>query len=348
MTDGAPSGTPDPRSSGSKPATHLFWLGLAVFFLSVLTLGTLVLGPSSPIVISYETTRILSPLRSNGLPDYAAHVNQVSSVGVTPDNNAAVLIWEATWPGELNRDDYGPFCSALGMKRIPSKANALVGLGHPATRKRISRWLEVRQQDVGAVDEIIDRAGSVPWTSDQIPAMAEWIGENQPALDKLVDAGQRPQYFSPSPSTLRGRDESMITILLPAVHGVRSAVRALSVRAMWHIGEGRSMEAWRDLHACHKLGRLMAKKHAFIVSQLVGHAIESTACTGTQTLLHHAPLSGEEARQILDDLISLSGHAQYRASDGVGTLHVSGPCYAHVHRRTGYVRDNGDWRRTPI
>ena len=54
-----------------------------------------------PIVVARDTTYITGPLRPDGLPDYEKYVLELYRDGATPDNNAAVLLWQAIWPGDL-------------------------------------------------------------------------------------------------------------------------------------------------------------------------------------------------------------------------------------------------------
>jgi hypothetical protein len=61
------------------------------------------LGPDPAIVVSKETSYITSLLDENGMPDYEAYWMQQASEGVTPENNAAVLIWRAL--GSLSRHE---------------------------------------------------------------------------------------------------------------------------------------------------------------------------------------------------------------------------------------------------
>src|SRR5215467_16284740 len=57
--------------------------------------------PKPKITISKETTYLTEPLRPDGYPDYVAALNQRMSEGVTPDNNAAVLLMKAFGPRDI-------------------------------------------------------------------------------------------------------------------------------------------------------------------------------------------------------------------------------------------------------
>jgi hypothetical protein len=48
--------------------------------------------------VAKDTAYITSPLDKDGYPDYAAALNDRLRQGVTPDNNANVLLWKAIGP----------------------------------------------------------------------------------------------------------------------------------------------------------------------------------------------------------------------------------------------------------
>ena len=54
--------------------------------------------PHVLLTISKETTYITEPLRADGYPDYVAALDRRFSRDVTPENNAAVLFWQAMGP----------------------------------------------------------------------------------------------------------------------------------------------------------------------------------------------------------------------------------------------------------
>jgi hypothetical protein len=65
--------------------------------------------PSGQITIGRETTYLDGPVTQDGAIDYVAAVNQRESAGVTPENNAVVLLVQAYGPGLLGdgiRDRY--------------------------------------------------------------------------------------------------------------------------------------------------------------------------------------------------------------------------------------------------
>lgn len=312
---------------------NVFWLLGGFFLLLFLFFIIQLFGPNPPIVVSSKTTYITEPLGADGLPDYEKYVLGMYRNGVTPENNAAALLWRALWPGELDPPQYAAVANELGLKEIPSKDDALVAVSGKVNRARIATWLrdqeatpatqksapapgtsaEVVTDDntlasEGAIDErgdeLFRRAMSQPWTSKQIPPLAKWAADNKKPLDLMVAASQRPRCYLPSPSLLNGKQESLIEMLLPGAQAVREAGRSLSTRAMWHVGEGRPDDAWRDLLAAHRIGHLTAQGST-IVEQLVGMAIDGIAREGTLALLDRGSLSADQARQVQRDLASI-------------------------------------------
>jgi len=309
--------------SESKPPRRKLSVLSILVGVSLLCLGWFcyqLFGPNPSIIVSRETTFITQPLDADGLPDYGAYLLRQASEGVTPDNNAAVLIWQAMWPGELQQEYWLPLCDALGMAAVPSQLERLVAPYDTTVRQQITLELLARYPKPTLDDEavyeqdyargadrlsdenwqtrlrdetagaLIDEAMSRPWTTEQIPAIAKWIKSNQKPLDLLVEAAARPCYFSPSPNMLDDSDRLLITMLLPDLQMMRTALRALQVRSMWQLGEGRTARAWQDLLACHRLARLTAKNDT-LVGQLVAIAIEGVACNGTNLFLHHGNLA---------------------------------------------------------
>lgn len=142
-----------------------------------------------------------------------------------------------------------------------------------------------------------------PWTSQQYPPLAAWVADNQAPLDLLVAASNRPQFYSPWPALLHGEPSLGAGLPLDAIQVYREIARALPVRAMWHAGEGRPLEAWHDLLALHRLASFCAGQT--FVEYLVAIAMSDIACHDTVTFLCNPNLSADEARQILHDLTAL-------------------------------------------
>lgn len=321
------------RLPRNKP--NVLWFVAGAFLLLLMLFCFQLFGPNPPIILSRATTRITEPLGKDGLPSYGRYILDESRRGVTVKNNAAVPLWQALWPGELEPQYYELMATELGLPRIPRADETLQTAYSVETRERVLRWLQETvdasepppsaaaesnsDDEVGAeyglyvdrererVEAIIDCARERPWTSEMIPPLADWVAENEKPLDLIVLASARPRYYSPSPSLLENDTSSLVAMLLPGVQSVREASRALSMRAMWHLGEGRVDEAWQDVLAMHRLARLVAQGPT-IIDRLVAIAIDGIACECTVTLLDHAELTVEQARQIQNDLAALDSN----------------------------------------
>jgi hypothetical protein len=313
-----------------KKRSVMWWVG-GVFVLLAFLFFFQLFGPNPRIIVSPQTTYITKPLGPDGLPDYERYLLDLYREGVTPENNAGVLLLKALWPGELDPSQHAAVVTELGLEQIPSRDEALVRLHDEVNRQRVAVWVgeQVASQDKSApandtardaagiwidpselesdsaaVEEILDQAMSRPWTGALVPPLAKWVVENKGPLDLIVAASRRPRYYVPSPSLINNRRDLLVAMLLPHVQSTRDAARGLSARAMWHIGEGRPMEAWQDLAALHRLARLVGQGRT-LVEQLVGFAISGIACDGTQTLLAHGGLDADQARRVMHDLEAL-------------------------------------------
>jgi len=75
--------------------------------------------PSPRVTISKETTFLTEPLTKDGYVDYLAALNGINSKGVTPENNAAVLLYRAFGPKDIPRQRREHVAMLLGIKPLP-------------------------------------------------------------------------------------------------------------------------------------------------------------------------------------------------------------------------------------
>ena len=90
----------------------------------------------------------------------------------------------------------------------------------------------------------------------------------------------------------------------PLLGAGRDAARALSIRAMWHLHEGRPEEAWQDIFALYRLARLLGNGQT-LVEIAVGMAVDRIAHQACQSYLRSGSLTAEQARRAERDLASL-------------------------------------------
>ncbi len=84
----------------------------------------------------------------------------------------------------------------------------------------------------------------------------------------------------------------------------RELAVALTARAMLRVAEGKLDDAWQDLLACHRLGRLVARGGT-LIEALVGFAIDRIASNADLAYLERADLTAAQARDRLKDLQGL-------------------------------------------
>ena len=228
------------NSEGQSPKRRYWLWGVEAIFVGIIVAFLFQLfGPNPRIIVSKETTFITAPLREDGLPDYQKYWRDLGREGVTPENNGAVLFWQAIWPGRLSQRDFLPVSNALGFERIPDSANTLQDPNGKAVRESVGLWLTERYQAGLSVkdsnnllwpdnqriilrkaDELIGLAMERPWTSEQAPPLVDWVQRNEEPLDLLVEASKRPRWWSPSPSLLGDRYEGIISIELPGAQNL--------------------------------------------------------------------------------------------------------------------------------
>ena len=222
------------------------------------------------ITIGKETTWATEPLKANGAIDYHAVVNRRFSRGVTAANNAVVPLYRAMGQtpggGRLPEE----FFEWLEMDSKDFEGVLFQPLGD---------WLrghdkKFTNDEIHALEKSEDLSQERPWTEQEFPEIADWLRALDEPLRQVVEATYRTEYFSPLVAD--GADDPLLTVLLPGVQHSRSLARALVSRAMLRLGEERRFEAWQDLLAVHRLGRLMSRDST-IIGWLVGSAIEELA-----------------------------------------------------------------------
>ena len=313
----------EPTELPRKKPTIVWWL-CGLISVLVLSIGYELLGPNPAIIVSPQTTYITTPLQPNGLPDYEQYLLSLYREGVTPENNAAAVLWPALWPSELPPSQYHPIVTELGLKSLPYPDDSLAPL-----MPEISRWSDAaltaaRDKAAATIgqetpertatfdnvdnsdpsDELLQIATSQPWTSEQLPFLAKWVHENQEPIDQFVKASHRTRCYFPSPTLLDKTNDPVNMILLPGQQAVSAAGEALGVRAMWSLGEGKTEDAWQDLLAAHRIAHLVSQGY-LLVEQIVAMQMADQACTQTVTYLHEAKFSPDDARAVLRDLQSL-------------------------------------------
>jgi hypothetical protein len=251
--------------------------------------------PRPQITISRKTTYILEPLDQDGYVDYLAALNQMGSQGVTPENNAGVLLVRAIGVRDLEPADRLRFYKLLGIEPLPDQGQYLTDFGDFVKNKRHLLWTKKEEAD-------LDRSTHVPWRGRELPLVDEWLKANEKPLELVVAATRRPQCYLP---LVEPAGSGLQAMPLPCLEGSRNAARLLVARAMLHLGDGKIAEAEQDLLACHRLARLCGRT-PFLIPALVAVANDATAFEGEAALIEFGRLSAERALAYQQELRKLA------------------------------------------
>jgi len=250
--------------------------------------------------ISKATTYFTEPLTAAGDVDYAAAINGQLSRGVTPENNANVLFWKAMGPEPVLSLVAPEFFKWLGMAVPAEQGDYFLDLS-----EYLEQVLGIKSDnpEFRQIDEHQGLAIERPWKSDQYPRIAAWLKANEKPLALVVAGTKRSEYFAPLVNP-KDVSTSLVSVSMPGLAKARSFARALTARAMLHVGEGRTREAWQDLQACHRLGRFVGRG-ATMVEALVSIGIDSTATRADLAILEHTKPDARQIRVYLNDLATL-------------------------------------------
>ena len=254
--------------------------------------------PVPKFTISKETTFVAGPLDKDGYVDYEAALNDRLAKGVTPATNANVLIWKALGPRPEGKGQPPGFFRRLGIEEPPEDGEYF------SMTKYTSKRLDLPPDKKAKVSQEMVPASKRPWAAEDHSEVAEWLNANEKPLALIIEATKRPGYYNPlvTEHTDKGPG-GLYTAPLHSLQRCRQINIALAARAMLRVNRGHFDDAWQDLLACHRLGRLVGRGGSAIEG-LVALSIEAVTSTADQAFLDRA--SGK-ALDCLRDLQRLPG-----------------------------------------
>ena len=232
------------------------------------------------VPVSKQTTWITGPLRKDGTVDYAKALNARLSKGVTPQNNAVLLLVQVLGPKKFPAEVRNDYFKALdlpaklpdGPRFLSLEDFALLKAGG----KKESRYADALYHEQGE-----STAG--PWSRKKYPRLAAWLDHNRASLKVIVKAAGRSHWYEPIvPIRHKRTGRTMLRSLLN--DNLRGFGRALTARVRLAIQEGRIDDAQRDLIAIRRLARLAS--HGLMTERQVGVAFEAMAFSADEHLLH--------------------------------------------------------------
>lgn len=259
-----------------------------------------------PFTIDRSTTYIDGPIDRDGFPDYERALNERLREGVTPENNATVLLFKAFGPHPEGSKIPAPFFKWLKIEPPPEKGNYLINTWQ-FVQARIKGKEPGDLRDLHEkMYERIEICRKGPWSAKEHPDIADWLKVNDKPLAVAIEASKRPRYYYPLVTNgPEGKQQSLIGALIPGVQKCREFGHALTVRAMLRVQEKKYDEAWQDLLACHRLGRLVGSGGGTLIEGLVGVAVDNLAGHGDLAFLEHAKLDRKQLDKCLADLQKL-------------------------------------------
>jgi hypothetical protein len=247
--------------------------------------------------IGKATTYVTGPVDKDGHIDYAAVLNERLSKGVTPQNNACVFLWKAIGPHPEGVTMPARFYELLGIPVLPDQGDYFIPL-----RKYLTDRVT---NDPAALSVSLAKLGPLAfrvWTPTDHPEIDGWLKANENPLSMVIEATKRPHFYSPlvPPQSKRG-STGLIETPLPAAQLSRELATALATRAMLMASRGEVDAAWRDLVACHKLGRLVGRGGT-LIECLVSCAIDQIAFRSEVAFLEHTRPDAKRIQGYLRDL----------------------------------------------
>jgi hypothetical protein len=278
--------------------------------------------------IGKDTTRITEPVDAEGYIDYAAALNQRLREGVTPENNANVLLLQAYGPRPEGAPLKPEYYEALGIAPPPESGNYFAKL-HAFVRNE----LKLDNESLTRIEDNLIEARTRPWDGGDFPELAQWLQANEKPLALVIEASKRPQYYNPVlPTSDPDGRHTLTTCLLPTVQNGRVMVTALTARAMFRLKAGQTDAAWEDLLASHRLARHIGSGGT-LIEAMVGFAIEAIAASTDLAYLQHSTVDRQRLDRILRDLDALPRMRPLSERFDVGERFMALDMIAMIDRR---------------
>jgi hypothetical protein len=254
--------------------------------------------PKGRFTVGKDTTHTTGPLDASGRVDHAVALNERLGRGVTPDTNAAVLLWKAMGPRPEGKAMPPAFFRLLGTPTPPERGDYFVDLPTFAGDRLKAKVFPDLAGYPG-------RPTSLPWTAEEEPLLAAWLAANEKPLALVVEATRRPHYFSPLvPDATDAGRAPLLEARLPGVQRARALGAALTARAMLRVGRGELDGAWADLLGAHRLGRLVGRGGC-LIEALAGVGIEAVAARGVPAFIDRAGADAARLARCAGDLREL-------------------------------------------
>ena len=279
-----------PRSSFLRKTVYFFCIVLILIAVDMIWAQS-----RRTIHPRYDTTRIVEPTMPDGSVDYLSAIENYFSRGVTPENNAVPLIFEALGRDALPKTQpVDGITSRVGMTHLSEKGNYFV------------TYQEFTKQKTGKAESLDTDATDLPNARDPIgnptPMIRDWLNANEKPLAKIHEASLRTRFFIPFNGG--NRPDMLISVLLPHLKPLRDVGRALVLRSRVRLESGDVAGAREDALTIHRLSRLLSQAPT-LVERLVAIATEYLACDADRSIAESGKMSQQELRDFAAKLAEL-------------------------------------------
>ncbi|GAB4136446.1 MAG: hypothetical protein Tsb009_03500 [Planctomycetaceae bacterium] len=243
------------------------------------------------ITISKETTFLTEPVGKDGYIDYTAAVNARRSKGVTPENNAAVLLVKAIGPKAAAGLDQKAFYEKLGIAPLQEQGDYLMGQDEFSRKMSPDDYYAYLDELIKQIDDSYGK----PWSRKQFPKLAAWLDQNKKPLDLVVQAVKRERYWYPVVSVSWGANTpiDLWHHTGPNFESIVAMRRGLARRAMLAVTENRIDEAMQDILASYRLSQHLSQANN-VLDFLMGCAVEAESHFTLLALLESGKMSDEQ------------------------------------------------------
>ena len=164
------------------------------------------------VTVSKDTTYFTEPLRADGGVDYVAAFNRRCSEGVTPENNAAVALWRASGPKDLDKNIRKQYFQMLGIAELPEKGDYLAFFDDFPEYKAAEQQPDKGQEFSVKAWNDYSAAAEAPGRKTTIRCGRQsWSGTRK-ILNTLTEGLQRPRFYLPLISPRRARQARLAAI----------------------------------------------------------------------------------------------------------------------------------------
>jgi hypothetical protein len=280
-----------------KTRRYRIYLYLLSALIILFALDLLLVRLGRHITIAPDTTRITTPLRPDGTPDYLQSINTAAAAGVTPDNNAAI-----------------PLVRILGPTFFPSTIESTTLLDRnvtalaypPGTFLPFEPWFHHRHAGAtppAPLPAPLPTTLTRPWSAAEQPELAAWLAANAEPLDEFQRLTRRPRYHFPL--TITPGTELLCNARVPRIALLRDIATAANLRALERIQAGDLDAAAADIAAEHRMASLLTSGGNTTIEHLTALTIDSFASLADARLAQAPALTPDRARGLLADFDAL-------------------------------------------